>query len=180
MADATGPPGPVVGTILYAGAWSLLILLSFVDVTTRRIPSRIVYAATCLAILGGILRSPAEFWRSLLPGGILGFGLLWLAYLGGKLFLAWARRDSRRPAPSAAFGLGDVRLGLPLGLLAGVPDLLVGLALGVLLAGAAALAMAAAHRAAARRTGAWASLPYAPFLVLGALMAPVLAGRLPL
>jgi len=143
-----------VGVLTHAGPLALtrlsvlgaaLASVAFFDLAQRRIPNRIVLpaAATCAALT---LTAGAPL--SLLAGVATVLLLLIVS-------LRWP----------AALGMGDVKLALLL-VLGLDGDALRALALGLLLAALAGLALLIRHGRVAWR----ASLPMAPFLVVGALL----------
>jgi leader peptidase (prepilin peptidase)/N-methyltransferase len=125
-----------------------LVSAAFFDLVQRRIPNRIALpgAATCMALTlaGGAPLS--------LLAGIATILLLLI------VSLRWP----------AALGMGDVKLALLL-VLGLDGDALRALALGLLLAALAGVALLISHGRTAWRT----SLPMAPFLAVGALLAVI-------
>lgn len=146
----------------YAGAFGVLCLLVTVtDVATRTIPNRALTVAA-------ILWLPLWWWAR--PGP-LAAGLLGAAVCAAPLWLATALRPGD-------LGWGDVKLAAILGLYLGFPESLAGLLLGAVAGGVGAAVALVASKAGRRAT-----IPYAPFLVLGALVAllwgsPLLAVQL--
>ncbi len=143
LADA-GPPALARLAVLGAA----LFAIAFFDLTQRRIPNRIILpaAATCAA-----LTLAAGTPLSLLAGLATILVLLIVS-------LRWP----------AALGMGDVKLALLL-VLGLDGDALRALAVGLVLAALAGFALLIRHGRAAWRT----SLPMAPFLVVGALLAVI-------
>jgi leader peptidase (prepilin peptidase)/N-methyltransferase len=125
-----------------------------VDVRERRIPDRLTAAAALALLACGAGREPARLCA----------GALAAAFLGVPALL---RPDG--------MGLGDAKLAGVLGLGLGPP---VALALLVALAGGTAYGagLAARRGVAAARV---ATVPFAPFLALGATVAAVWASRGP-
>lgn len=156
-ATAGGATFASVGVVAQAASLALarlavlgaaLFAVAFFDLAQRRIPNRIVLpaAATCAALTF-----------------VAGAPLSLLA--GLATILALVIVSLRWPA---AFGMGDVKLALLL-VLGLDGDALRALSLGLVLAALAGLALTVRHGRAAWRT----SLPMAPFLVLGALLAVI-------
>ena len=156
-ATAGGATFASVGLLAHAGPLALARLAvlgaalgssAFFDLAQRRIPNRIVLpaAATC-AVLTLAARAPL----SLLAGLATILVLLIVS-------LRWP----------AALGMGDVKLVLLL-VLSLDGDALRALALGLILAALAGLALVIRQGRTAWRT----SLPLAPFLVVGALLAVI-------
>jgi leader peptidase (prepilin peptidase)/N-methyltransferase len=156
-ATAGGATFASVGVLADAGPLALarlsmlgaaLFAVAFFDLMQRRIPNRIVLpaAAACAALT---LAAGAPL--SLLAGLATILVLLVVS-------LRWP----------AALGMGDVKLALLI-VLGLDGDALRALALGLVFAALAGLALLIRHRRAAWRT----SLPMAPFLALGALLAMI-------
>ena len=137
--------------LVFFGA--VLVVLSVVDVRTRRLPNVIVLPAAALVLVAHIALAPDRA-REWVLASLAAFGGLLLAHL----------------ASPAGLGMGDVKLGL-----------LLGAALGWAVAGAIAIGLLAAAVpsiwflvrdgwGARKRT-----LPLGPFLALGGIVAAVLA-----
>ena len=146
-----------LGVLVHAGPLALarltvlgaaLFAVAFFDLAQRRIPNRIVLpaAATCAALT-------------------LAAGAPLLLLAGLATILALLIISLRWPA---ALGMGDVKLALLL-VLGLDGDALRALALGLILAALAGLALVIRQGRTAWRT----SLPLAPFLVVGALLAVI-------
>jgi len=129
-----------------------LVLLLATDLDQRLLPDLITLPMIPIAFLyalsgqnplvgGGIV--PAILAAAIIPTAL---------YVPSLLFGA------------GAFGLGDVKLLVSVGLIAGAYRALVGVAFGVLVAGIVILGLLAARRVTLR-----SYVPFGPFLVLGAL-----------
>jgi prepilin signal peptidase PulO-like enzyme (type II secretory pathway) len=154
--------------LLYSLYSAIMILLLVIDLEHRLIPNVVVYPASVLAFLGSLLHPSPHFYCLALLGGALGFGLLWLIYLLGKVFVRVLGRARGKPIEEVAFGLGDVRLGGLLGLMLGIPQVLQALLLGMLLGGLCALFYLLIQALILRRYSVFTPIPYGPFLILGA------------
>jgi leader peptidase (prepilin peptidase)/N-methyltransferase len=147
---------PALAAYLFLGA--LGSVLAVLDVSTRRLPNRIVLPSYFIAmVLLGLASYSAGSWWPLARAGI---GMVVL----GCFFLALA------VAFPGQLGLGDVKLAGLLGLYLAWLGLSV-LVLGVLAAWCTAALAVAIRRALGRR----GSLPLAPFLILGTLIATLTA-----
>jgi leader peptidase (prepilin peptidase)/N-methyltransferase len=146
---------------LVAFWWAALfaIALAVIDVKVHRLPNRL----TVLGLVGmgiGLACAAAIEHR---PGRLLIAAACAVVTAGFYLLLAFLPRG---------YGLGDVKLGLVTGLAAGwygPRAALIATVIAILLAGVAALVMAAAARSRDRH------LAHGPFMLLGALGAIVLA-----
>ncbi len=149
-------------TAAYAWAAGAAVVLAQVDLAVHRLPDRVTYpaAAVCAAALladAVLLGTWPDLLRALLAAAAAG---------GVSLLAALA-------APSG-LGLGDVKLLALLGLLlgwAGWGVLLAGVFLGLLAGAAGSLLLVAAGRAGWRT-----AVPFGPPLLLGAVLALLLAG----
>ena len=149
---------------------SLLLLIATIDLEHRLVPNVLVLAGLILAVgfnwllpqlaLLRVVQSP-HLWGGPVPGLT---STLVGAVVGGGLFLlvALARRN--------ALGAGDVKLAFLIGMLTGFPWVLQALVVGILLGG-----LAAALLMLFRLRGPRQYIPYAPYLVAGA-MATLLFG----
>jgi len=125
-----------------------LIVVAFIDLEHQIIPNRVIYPAIVVAMLGALVTPGRSIWNSL-GGGLVGFGILFLiAFIN-----------------PAGMGMGDVRLAAFMGLIAGFPGVLVSLLIGVVAGG-----LAAALLLLAGLKGRKDSIPFGPFLVLGAMV----------
>jgi leader peptidase (prepilin peptidase)/N-methyltransferase len=154
--------------LLYSLYSAILILLLVIDLEHKLILNVVVYPAWLLAVLGSLLHPSPYFYRSALLGGAIGFTLLWLIYLLGEVFVRVLSRVRGKPVNEVAFGFGDVRLGVFLGLILGFPQVLNGLLLGMLLGGVAAIVYLFIKAVILRRYALFTPIPYGPFLILGA------------
>lgn len=129
---------------------AILVLLAIVDLEQRRVPNIVVLPATVVAL--GIA------WQNeALPLAIGG------AALAFAVFLAFYALGRRLYGPGA-LGMGDVKLAGLIGAMVGLEWIAPALALGVLLAGAAAAVSLLSGRA--RRDSLF---PYGSFLALAAV-----------
>jgi leader peptidase (prepilin peptidase)/N-methyltransferase len=150
LAARMADPAELAATCLFA---ALLALLAVLDLEQRRLPDVVVLPALALALFvhpGGLLPAVAG------------------AAAAGALFAALYALGRRLYGPGA-LGMGDVKLAALIGAMVGVEQVAIALAMGILLAGAAAAVLLLAGRA---RRGD--SLPYGHFLALAAITALVL------
>ena len=132
---------------IVALASATLVVLSLIDIESRRLPNRIVLPAAGVVLVARVVTAPEH-------------SAAWIgAALGAAgFFLAFAL------VFPAGLGMGDVKLALLLGALLGsavVPAALLGTVAG---AAAAIVLLVRDGRPALRRT-----IPYGPFLAFGAI-----------
>jgi len=130
----------------------VLVAISAVDLKHRIVPDRIVLPATVLVLVAQTLRTPSLEWL--------------LCALGASLFLFLAVL-----AYPAGMGMGDVKLALLMGAALG-KLVAVALMLGMVAALVPGLYLLARHGQAARKM----AIPFAPFLALGSIVA-LFAGK---
>jgi len=164
-----GRYGPSVQLALFTLYTIVFILVFVIDWERRLILNIVMYPAILIAILGGFVR-PDINSRLVLLGGLVGFILVMLIYLGGPAFVLLWRRLTGRTTKEVPFGLGDVTLGLFIGLVVGFPGVIFALFIGIFLAGLAALALIFWRAFVRRSYVALKAMPYGPFLVVGGML----------
>ncbi len=138
---------PLTLALLWLYAAFLLTVL-VIDLEHRRVLNKMVLPGAVAALAFSFLPGPPSPWQALL-GGLIGFGLfLVIAFIG-----------------RGAMGAGDVKLAGLIGLMVGYPNVIPALVIGIVLGGAAALALLLSRRAGRKST-----MAYAPYLALGALL----------
>jgi len=125
----------------------LFALIFIIDLEHRLVLNRVILAGTVLSLVASLL------WRSPPPGSALLGGAT-----GMVLFLLVAL------AKPGGMGMGDVKLAALIGLVMGFPGVLTALAAGVVTGGLGSLALLLSRRAQRK-----SYIPYAPFLVSGAV-----------
>jgi len=153
-AAAVGAVGSLGAYWWFAG---LTIALVLTDLDLKRIPNRILYPGTIVAVtllgVGSILDGNlVGFWRSLLGGA---------AYFGFLLAIAVLARGG--------FGFGDVKLAFVLGVFSAYRSwgsLLVAVFAAFVIGGVVSVVLLAA-----RRVGRKESIPFGPSLVAGSFLA---------
>lgn len=139
-----GPGRELMLASLYG---AILIVISGIDLEHQLIPNRLVYPASLVALAMAFVRPGEAAWKAL-GGGAVGLGLLWLIAL---LF-------------RGGMGMGDVKLAGLVGLILGVPAVLLALLMAFTLGGATGGALLLAGRKGRRDP-----LPFGPFLAAAAL-----------
>lgn len=108
-------------------------------------------------------------WISTLMGGVLGFGIMFVFYWLGVLYVRFVnRRKGQTIEEGDAFGFGDVNLSGVIGLLLGWPGILAGLVIAILFSGAFMLVFLVVILIT-RRFRPNIALPYGPFLAASAI-----------
>lgn len=145
------------GAALLAGTFATILLtLSFTDLERRLIPNRVVYPSLVLAAAFSWAWPDWSVVQAF-AGGLVAVGITMLLFIAGR----------------GAFGFGDVKMAALMGLIVGLPNVLVGIFVSVLAAGALAaplLLLRIVHRRQ--------YIPYGPFIALGAVVALFWGDRL--
>lgn len=153
-------------------AWEAFILLVYLGlIMVIDIENRLILYPTSLVgvVIGlGIGVQLHGVWMTLL-GGAAGFGIMLVLYYFGVLFNRFLSRTRSEDVDGVALGFGDVSLSGILGLILGWPGITVGLLVAILagglLSGGYLLVMILA-----KRYKPFTALPYAPFLILAAMV----------
>lgn len=156
-----------------------LVLLVYLGVVVViDLEYRVILSEVSLAglILGGAIGILTRGFATTFYGGLAGFGAMLVLYFFGELYtrwLTWRQPDGYEGAnPSddeVALGFGDVNLTGILGLILGWPVIVAGLLAGILAGGLASLIYILAL-VLVKRYRISTAIPYAPFLVLGAVV----------
>lgn len=159
-------PPPGMGYIISMVVLVYFCIVMVIDIEHRLIlhPVSLIGAAIGLTlgiILHGLPRT--------LIGGLGGFGIMLLLYLGGGLFVRVLSRWRDYSEIDEALGFGDVVLGGVLGLMLGWSGIILGLVLAILIAGIVSLIILI-YMVVTRRYQASKTVAYGPFLVLSAFI----------
>jgi leader peptidase (prepilin peptidase)/N-methyltransferase len=154
------------------GFWPSLVLLVYLGVVVV-IDTRYRLILHQVSLVGAALGLAIGFYlhglTAALAGGALGFGVMFLLYKLGEVFLKWMARRRGESVDDVALGFGDVNLSGVLGLLLGFPAIIVGLFLAIFIGGAASL-LYLLVMVLFRRYKLYSALPYGPWLVAGAVL----------
>lgn len=150
---------------------ALLIVAYFILVSIIDLEHRLIIHPVSLA--GAVLGAGIGFYlhgvTSSLLGGLAGFLCMLLLYLFGTLFVTWLARVRKHSSGEDALGFGDVILGGVLGLFLGYPGIFIAIMLAILSAGIVSLVYIFVV-VLRKKYHANLTIPYGPFLVLGAFI----------
>jgi prepilin signal peptidase PulO-like enzyme (type II secretory pathway) len=144
-----GTQWPVWYLLALGGFVAVIAVLAVYDVRNHRIPNVVTYPAIAAGLLLAVV-NPVGPWYDFVLGGLIGGGILLAITL----------------ASGGAMGMGDVKLGVVVGLVSGWPGVLV-----ALFAAFASGAIVGVLLLAARRIGRRQPVPFAPALLAGTLVA---------
>lgn len=153
------------------------VFLYFAAVFIMDIEHRIILHPVSIvgAVLAAVLGIWTNGWLKTLLGGIAGFGIMLALFYFGELFSRVLSRARGQPIEETALGFGDVNLSGVLGLILGWPrvtaNLFFAILLGGLVSGGYILIMALR-----KQYQAFTAIPYAPFLLISAVVLLYLAG----
>lgn len=146
----------------------IFILMTIIDIEHRLILWNVVWpSALLIALINGL--TPERGWEKTLAGGLAGYGIVWGIYKLADGYAWLVGRLRGEPLAEAAFGGGDVNLAGVLGLAVGWTGILVALMIAVF-AGGVFSAGYLLTQTLRRRYDPHTPIPYAPFLILGAVV----------
>ena len=151
-------PDDPLALAAFAAAFAVLVLLLAIDLDQRLLPDLLTFplaAAALVFAMSGANPLVGDDLGPALAVALVPPAALWMVSL---------------PFGAGAFGGGDVKLLVGVGLLAGFPRALTGLLAGLVIAGIVLVALLAARRIS-RRT----YVPFGPFLIAGAAWGILLA-----
>ena len=152
------------------GFWiTFIVLVYMLVVMVIDLEHRIVMHPVSLfgAALGLIIGTKLHGLPEALAGGVAGLGFMYILYAFGQLFSK--QMSKRRGEPiEDALGFGDVTLSGVLGLFLGWPLIAAGLVGSILFGGVITLFLVIGMLVT-KRYQAFTAIPYAPFLIIGAL-----------
>jgi leader peptidase (prepilin peptidase)/N-methyltransferase len=149
-------------TIIYCGVFAALILLLATDLDQRTLPDVVTLPLAGFALVYGLTGlNPLighDVPAAMVPAVIAGVAI-------PAVFFVLSI-----PFGAGAFGLGDVKLLLGVGLLAGLGRTVLGVIGGVLLSGVVILVLLVTRQITLK-----SFIPYGPFLIIGAFWAVLLS-----
>ena len=159
-------PSPVLGFPL-----GVLVLTYFGIVVVIDLEHRIIMHP--VSLIGAFLSFGLGFkLHGLVPtlvGGVVGFSLMLLLYLFGRIFARLINRRRGFSSIDEALGFGDVNLSGVIGLMLGWPAILMGLIISILFGGLTSIVYLFIL-AITRRFRLFTAIPYGPSLVAGGMI----------
>jgi leader peptidase (prepilin peptidase)/N-methyltransferase len=154
------------------GYWlgSLLLvyfgLVFLIDLEHRLVLHQVSLVGVVLGLAVGIWLH--NIWITIL-GGAAGFGIMLALYYLGEVYARWMARRRGQESDEVALGYGDVNLSGVLGLILGWPGIIVGLVFAILAGGIISLGYIILLLIA-KKYKPFTAIPYAPFLIFGAII----------
>ena len=140
--------GLAAQTVIISVYLSIFLLIVVLDIMHRWVPNALLFPTAMLALAVSLLTAHPSLTSALL-GGLAGF--VWF-YLMAIIY-------------RGALGAGDVKLAGLIGLMIGFPGVLMALAIGISMGGSVAAFLLMSGQKTRK-----SYMPYAPFLVAGALL----------
>lgn len=167
-------PGAVPAEVFYlfSGLWiaalEILLLIAYIDLRLGIVPDELNILLGVAAIFEVIFAAAylgperQSFFGAYAP--LFGLhGNVWLAHVAGAVFGAGFFGLLVLLTRGKGMGIGDVKLGLPLGFLFGWPDILLLYASAFVVGAVAGIALILFHKGTRK-----SAVPFVPFLVAGA------------
>jgi leader peptidase (prepilin peptidase) / N-methyltransferase len=152
---------------------AILVLITVIDLEHKLILFAVIIPSSILAIVDAIVTPPLfnepNLERALI-GGAIGFGIFFLLYLGGYVYLYLVNTVQRRNINEVAFGYGDVLMATLSGLILGPERLFFAMFITVFLGAAGALLWLVSRRLSNTGYSMFTALPYGPYIVAGTII----------
>jgi prepilin signal peptidase PulO-like enzyme (type II secretory pathway) len=167
---------PRVPLVLSLALLTYLAVVFVIDVEHHAILHETSYFGAALGLIIGTYiwsipqdKTVVQGLINSLLGGAVGFGIMYAFYLLGELFAHWIASRRGEPSDEVALGFGDVNLTGILGLILGPVLIVRGVFFAILASGVVSLVIVLVALSR-KRYHAFMAIPYAPFLILGAVL----------
>lgn len=151
---------------------AIFVLITVIDLEHKLILFSVMIPSYVLAILDAIL-TPSQHEPPLdraLIGGLIGFGVFFLLYLGGYAYIYVMNQVQGRNINEVAFGYGDVMMATFSGLILGPEPLFFAMFITVFLGAAGAILWLISRRLSGTGYSMFTALPYGPYIVAGTII----------
>ena len=144
---------------------AIFALITVIDLEHRLILFVVIIPACVVAIIDAAMTVYGAPCGDALIGGALGFGVFFLMYLGGFLFIYVMAQTRGRSTNEVAFGYGDVMLITLAGLILGWKPLIPAMFLTVFLGALGAVAWIVGRWLTGNRYSLFTPLPYGQYII---------------
>jgi prepilin signal peptidase PulO-like enzyme (type II secretory pathway) len=151
---------------------AVFVLITVIDLEHKLILFAVIIPSCVVAILDALV-TPVNHEPDLgdaLFGGALGFGVFFLLYIGGYVYLYIVNQAGGRNINEVAFGYGDVMLATLSGLILGWQAVIFAMFITVFLGAAGALLWMLSRRLSGTGYSMFTALPYGPYIVAGTVI----------
>ncbi|NDJ60986.1 MAG: prepilin peptidase [Chloroflexi bacterium] len=148
----------------------IFALIIVIDIEHRLILFVVIIPACVIAVIDAAVTNYGATAGDALIGGLLGFGVFFVLYLGGFAFTYVMSQVRGRKITEVAFGYGDVMLITFSGLILGWQPLLLAMFITVVLGALGAMIYLISRSLIGSRYSMFTALPYGPYIVVGTLL----------
>lgn len=144
---------------------AVMLLITVIDIEHHLILFSVIIPSSALAlVVAAVSPEQGRPFIDFVVGGLVGFFLFYLMFLGGGLFSAAVGSDE------VAFGFGDVLLATLSGLILGWQAFIFATMITVFVGAAGALLYVAARAVVSGDSKWFMAVPYGPYIVIGTLV----------
>jgi leader peptidase (prepilin peptidase)/N-methyltransferase len=169
LSAADDPDMSGLQLIFYLIYMAVFVLITVIDLEHRLILFIVIIPSSFIALLDAATTQAKPDLHDALIGGLVGFGVFFVLYLGGILFSYFVAKIQGYELPEVAFGYGDVMLAMLCGFILGWQPLIFAMFITVF-AGAIGALVYLFIRKLSGRYDMFTPLPYGPYIVLGTLI----------
>lgn len=168
---AAGDPNmTAIQLIFWLVYMAIFVLITVIDIEYRLILFVVIIPSAAIAILDALITNHGPTLSEALLGGVLGFVVFFMLYLGGFLFTYTMGKLRGQEITEVAFGYGDVMLITLSGLILGWQALIIAMFITVFLGAFGALLYLAARVLMGNRYNLFTPLPYGPYIIAATLL----------
>jgi prepilin signal peptidase PulO-like enzyme (type II secretory pathway) len=164
------PDMDMLHLVLWLIYMAVFVLITVIDLEHKLILFSVMIPSYVLGLVDALFTPAGPSLTDALIGAAAGFGVFFLIYVGGFLFVNVLSKMRRQEINEVAFGYGDVMLITFSGLILGWQPLIFTIFLTVFLGAAGAILYLAVRMLASNRYSMFTALPYGPYIVIGTLL----------
>jgi prepilin signal peptidase PulO-like enzyme (type II secretory pathway) len=153
----------------WMGNCAILMLITVIDLEHRLILYSVIIPSCVFALIGSAATG-SNLFQDYLIGGLVGFGLFFIFYFGGILFVVVAANARGESVDEVAFGFGDVMLATLAGFMLGWQALIFAVMITVFLGALGAILYLVVQLVGRGKYEMFTALPYGQYIVLGTLI----------
>ncbi len=170
IATADDPAMTPLQLVFWLIYMAIFALITVIDLEHRLILFVVIIPSALIAILDAIITDYGANLPNALIGGAVGFGVFFLLYLGGFLFVYVLSITRGYSANEVAFGYGDVMLITLAGLILGWQPLIPAMFLTVFIGAAGSLLWLLSKRFSRTGYSMFTPLPYGQYIVIAMII----------
>lgn len=170
VTSAERPEIDALQLLFYLIYMALFMLITVIDLEHRLILFAVIIPSYAVALLDAVTTTFRPDPGQALLGAVFGFGIFFLAYLGGYAYIALMGRIRGEKITEVAFGYGDVMLITLSGLILGIGPLLLAMFITVFLGAGGAVLYLLVRRLRGKHTSLLTPLPYGQYIVIATII----------